>query len=263
MAATWTVIGAGSILPRAGFGPAGYALRPAPGAPVTLFDCGPGSLRALPSLGIGLLEVERIVLSHFHLDHCLDLFAFAFARRNPSLGTPPPLEVIGPRGLLTLVQQAAGALSALARDPAARLLEVAPETCDAALERPGLRLSWTATGHTPEALAWRADLEGGASVAYSGDSPEQPRVAELARGVDLFVCECSHADGQGVPGHLTPSSAARLARDAAARRLLLTHFYPGLEPADAARAAARVFEGEILCARDGAVFELRDRAPGG
>ena len=44
------VLGAGSILPRAGYGCAGYALRPTPDGALTLFDCGPGSLRAL---GVG------------------------------------------------------------------------------------------------------------------------------------------------------------------------------------------------------------------
>jgi ribonuclease BN (tRNA processing enzyme) len=257
VSATWTVIGAGTILPRLGYGPAAYALRPRPGGPVTLFDCGPGTLRSLPAAGIALLEVERIVLSHFHLDHCLDLFAFAFARRNPSLGELRTLEVIGPRGLSRLVEQAEGALTSFARDPAAHWREVDPKQLTGVLEREGLRLSWAATGHTPEALAWRADLADGSSVAYSGDSPEEPRVAELARGVDLFVCECSHADGAGVPGHLTPASAARLARAASCRRLLLTHFYPGLEPEQARERVAADFDGEILCARDGFTLELR------
>lgn len=255
MAARWHVLGAGSILPREGYGPAGYALRPAPGAAVTLFDCGPGSLRGLAPAGIGLREVERIVLSHYHVDHCLDLFAFAFARRNPSLGAPPPLEVIGPRGLSRLVDGGEGALGALARDPAASFVEVDVAAGTPALARGALRLSWTPTGHTPEALAWRADLPG-AAVAYSGDSPETPGVADLARGVDLFTVECSHADERGVEGHLTPSSAARLAQRAGARRLLLTHFYPELEPQAARRVAGRAFAGEILLARDGLAVEF-------
>ncbi|HVS19388.1 MAG TPA: ribonuclease Z [Planctomycetota bacterium] len=250
MGAEWCVLGAGSIQPRAGYGPAGYALRPAAGAAVTLFDCGPGTLRNLPGVGIGLLEIERVVLSHYHLDHCLDLLAFAFARRNPALGTPRPLEVIGPRGLLRLVEGVEGPLGVLARDPALSLVEVEPVAGREPLERGDLRLTWTPTEHTSEALAWRADLPG-AALAYSGDSPETPGVADLARGVDLFTVECSHADGHGVPGHLTPSSAARLAARAGARRLLLTHFYPQIDPEEARVVAARTFAGEILVARDG------------
>jgi ribonuclease BN (tRNA processing enzyme) len=254
---TWTVLGAGTILPQPGYGPAAYALRPAPGAPVTLFDCGPGTLRQLPLRGIALAEVERIVLSHYHLDHCLDLFAFAFARRNPGFPAPPHLEVIGPTGLERLAERAQGSLGAWSRDPSASFVEIDPAAGpEGALERGSLRLTWVATGHTPEAVAWRADLEGGASVAYSGDSPEEPAVAQLARGARLFVCECSHPDGEPSPGHLTPSAAGRLAAASGADRLLLTHFYPAVDPELARAQAARIFAGPIELARDGSTIAL-------
>ncbi|HEX6884963.1 MAG TPA: MBL fold metallo-hydrolase, partial [Planctomycetota bacterium] len=105
-----TVLGAGSILPRAGYGCAGYALRPAPGAPVTLLDCGPGSIRALAAAGIGVGEVRRVVFSHYHLDHCLDLFALAFARHNPALAAVGEIELVGPRGLRERIEGAPGIL---------------------------------------------------------------------------------------------------------------------------------------------------------
>jgi ribonuclease BN (tRNA processing enzyme) len=96
----------------------------------------------------------------------------------------------------------------------------------------------------------------GWSLAYTGDTDEDPAVAELARGVDLFVCECSFPDEEATPNHLTPSSAARLARRAGVGRLLLTHFYPSLEPERARRAAALTFGGPIECARDGSVHPV-------
>jgi ribonuclease BN (tRNA processing enzyme) len=247
VAAVWTVLGAGSILPREGYGCAGYALRPAPGARVTLFDCGPGTIRALAGVGVGLDEVERVVISHFHLDHCLDLFALAFARNNPAFA-PRDLELLGPAGLARLLDRGEGTLGRWARDPRARIGEVPP---GARLEREGLALRCAATGHTPEALAWRADLRGGASVAYTGDTGENFDVAELARGVDLFVAECSFPETQAVPGHLTPSSAGRLAVRAECARLLLTHFYPSVDPEEARASAAKIYRGPIELARDG------------
>ena len=251
MTALWKVLGAGSILPRAGYGSSGYALRPAPGERSTLFDCGPGTLRALGAAGLGLADVERVVLSHFHPDHCWDVFALAFARRNPNLRDLGELELVGPRGLAAWLERGAAVYGSRGwtRFEGARVLEVDPAG-PGGFVREGLALSWTATGHTPEALAWRADLEGGASVAYSGDSGENADVAALARGVELFACECSFPDDAAVAHHLTPSSAARLARAAGCRRLLLTHFYPELDPAEARAVAARTFAGEIELARD-------------
>ena len=127
------------------------------------------------------------------------------------------------------------------------------------LELSDMRLSWVATRHTPNALAWRADLSaasGTVSLAYTGDSGENPDVAALARGVDLFVCECSFADEHATEHHLSPSSAARMALAARARRLLLTHFYPGLDPGAAREVAARTFPGPIELAADRSVHEL-------
>jgi hypothetical protein len=37
---------------------------------------------------------------------------------------------------------------------------------------------------------------------------------------------------------------------------VLTHFYPGLEPAEAREVASRTFRGPIELARDGARFAL-------
>ena len=253
MTATLTVLGAGSILPRPDYGCSGYALRPEPGGPVTLLDCGPGSVRALGAAGIALADVRRVVLSHFHTDHCLDLFALSFARRNPEFDPVPELERAGPRGLARLIDGAPALLGGFVQDPRATTREVEPGepfTAD------GLRFTPAATRHTAEALAWRVDLASGTSLLYTGDTGEQPEVAELGRGVDLFVAECSFPDERAVAAHLTPSSAARLAAAAGARALLLTHFYPGTDPDEARRVAARTFPGPIHLARDGARFEV-------
>src|SRR5882672_9397552 len=179
-----TVLGAGSILPRAYYGCSGYALRPSAGARVTLFDCGPGSIRMLGNVGIALGEVERVVLSHFHIDHCLDVFALAFARNNRAFQPAPPLEIVGPVGLAAMLERGEHSLARIAKDPQATITEVALDgDARAALARPGMRLSCVANGHTSEAVSWRADLDGGASLAYTGDTPANPRVAELALDV--------------------------------------------------------------------------------
>ena len=257
MVAELHVLGAGSILPRSGYGAAGYALRPAPRAPVTLFDCGPGSVRRLAEAEIELADVRRVVLSHYHLDHCLDLFALFFARLNPRFDPVPPLELVGPVGLAQLVENAPLALGRHARDPNVTVheVELGPDGVGR-FGAPELELSCRATEHTREAVAWRATLPDGSSLAYSGDTGEVDAVAEVARGAGLFVCECSFPDEAAVPNHLTPSGAARLAARAGAGRLVLTHFYPETEPAEAREVAAATYAGPIELARDGARFLL-------
>ncbi len=255
--ATLHVLGAGSILPREGYGCAGYALRPGALGPVTLLDCGPGSIRNLARAGVALEDVRRVVFSHYHLDHCLDLFALAFARRNPRFDPVPELELFGPRGLRAMVERAPDALSRWAQDPNARVTEVELDARGrGGFERDGIVFTCAKNGHNPESVSWRIERPGEFALAYTGDTDEDPAVAELAREVELFVVECSFPEQESVKGHLTPSSAARLARDAGAAQLLLTHFYPTNDPARAAEEAARIFRGAVETARDGSVHRV-------
>jgi arylsulfatase len=81
------------------------------------------------------------------------------------------------------------------------------------------------------------------TLAYSGDAAPSETLVELARDVDLFLCEATleRGDLDGEPrGHLAADEAVSLSEAAGARRLLLTHrpaelpLGPGLE---------RAFEG--------------------
>ena len=56
--------------------------------------------------------------------------------------------------------------------------------------------------------------------------------------------------------NLTAGEAGEAAAAAGARRLMLTHFWPGNDRDRARAAAAEAFPGEILVADEGAVVEL-------
>lgn len=248
--AEWIVLGAGAILPRAGYGCSGHALARA-GRKLVLFDCGPGTLRSLGEAGFGVGDIGAVVLSHFHPDHCWDLFALAFARRNPDT-LAGHLELVGPEGLHELLERAGAVFGAQGwvRFEDVTVREVEPRALGRWIELDGLKLAWRATGHTPHALCWRVELGNGLSVTYSGDSGESAELAALARGSSVLVCECSFEEERAMEHHLTPSGAARIALDAGVGKLVLTHFYPSLDPALAAERAAAVFPGPIELSRD-------------
>ena len=67
---------------------------------------------------------------------------------------------------------------------------------------------------------------GGATLAYTGDTGPSERIAELARDADLFVCEATLETGEadGEPrGHLSAEEALESYAASGARNLLLTH----------------------------------------
>jgi ribonuclease Z len=68
----------------------------------------------------------------------------------------------------------------------------------------------------------------GQSFAFVMDTRPCAAAVELARGVDLLVCESTYLTGEqhlaSAYAHLTAAQAARIAAEAGARRLVLTHF---------------------------------------
>ncbi len=99
-----------------------------------------------------------------------------------------------------------------------------------------------------------SELRRGQSFAFVMDTSWCDEAVELARGVDLLVCESTflHADRALAEsyGHLTARQAGELAAAAGARRLVLTHFsqrYP--DAAAFGEEAAAVFP-DVVVAED-------------
>lgn len=103
----------------------------------------------------------------------------------------------------------------------------------------------------------------GQSMAFVMDTRLCDAAIELARGVDLLVTESTflHSEAKEAAeyGHMTAREAAILAREAGARRLVLTHFsqrYPNNRVFG--EEARRVFD-DVVVAEDGKVIAVPDR----
>jgi ribonuclease Z len=91
----------------------------------------------------------------------------------------------------------------------------------------------------------------------------------LAEGADMLVCESTFADADAALardyGHLTAGQAGRIAAEAGARLLVLTHFSQRYDAEDGTRLAAdaaSAFGGEVVLARDLARIPVPPRRPG-
>ncbi len=96
----------------------------------------------------------------------------------------------------------------------------------------------------------------GQAFAFVMDTRPCRAAVELARGVDLLVCESTflHADADlaRAYGHMTARQAGELAAQAGARRLVLTHFSQRYgDDGSLFEAEARAaFDGEVVAADD-------------
>ena len=104
--------------------------------------------------------------------------------------------------------------------------------------------------HSDNAIGIRYRDADGKILCYSGDTDYCDGIIKLANNADLLILECSFPDEGKVKGHLTPSYAGRIAREAKARRLLLTHLYPMCDAYDILAQCRKEFKGDIQIAHD-------------
>lgn len=252
------LIGTGTAIPTKRRGPTALAL--VRDGDATLIDPGPGAIQRACEHGVPLESIRRVVLTHHHPDHSLDLAALLFAHRNPAFASPPfPLQVFGGPGTLDFVGRFRHVYGGWVTLPEGRLEVVEVEPGERELA-PGLRLFATPVEHTPSSLAYRFTLDGGSSFAFSGDTDVCEGAVEVARGADHYVIEAALAEGDPSPGHLCASEAAEIAARAGCRHLILTHFYPGVDLEVARDVAARIFDGPVTLAEDGMRIPL-DSSP--
>jgi ribonuclease BN (tRNA processing enzyme) len=212
-----------------------------------LVDCGASALPALKAQSIDLNAIDGIVLSHLHGDHFGGLPFFLLdaqflARRDR------PLLIAGPPGTTARLDA---------------LMEVCFPKSTGSKWRFDWRVQEIAVGVPSDVLGHSivtAEVihqsgapstalrlsDGDKTFAYSGDTEWTDALLPIARGADLFICECYAFAGSRMTGHLTWEILQPRLRDLAAKRTMLTHMNPSmLARADEARAAG------VLVAEDG------------
>jgi len=285
------VLGTASQMPTRDRNHNGYLLRW--DGEAILFDPGEGAQRQLLLAGESAASITTVCVTHFHGDHCLGLpgmlhrmaqdgvrravdIAFPAAARGDyerlrdvaGAGAPPLTEhPVAGDGLV--LETPRFALRAMALDHRTatvgwRLEEpdsrrMLPERLAAAgvhgpmigrLQREGRVALGDAVVRLEDVSAPRP----GQKLAFVMDTRVCDAAYELARGVDVLVCESTflqeEADLAEAYGHLTALQAGRIAAEAGARLLVLSHYsqrHP--DPSVYAEEARRVHPATVA-ARD-------------
>lgn len=242
-----TVLGSGTCELRAGRGSAAHLVS-AGGANI-LLDAGRGALAAMLAAGVEAAELNAVMLTHHHPDHMADLVPLLFALNyDPALQGGARVSIMGHPGIAPVVD---GLDSALGRwlKPKHNNADFKWLRAGDALEVGEVKITVAEARHIATSLAYRLERSG-ASLVYLGDSEYSEELAEFSQGADLLLANCAATDQRPKKGHMGPAQCGRLAAEAKAGALLLSHMYCGVDPAEALAAAGKVFGGPVLAAFD-------------
>jgi len=246
---TLTVLGSAGGAPTRTNPASGYLVES--GGTAIWLDAGTGTFMELARhTDPGTLAA--VVLSHIHVDHCTDVFGlYGYLAFGPSGIVPVP--VFGPIG-------ASEHLSAFARAGEEHVfhsvLDLVDVVAGSAVAIGDVSIRFGRAVHPVPALVTRFDTPDG-SIVYSGDTGPGSDLAELAKGVDVLLCETTIAgerSAQTYPYHLTAGEAGRVAAEAGVSQLIVTHLASGVDPDRALEEAAAEFHGKIGLAEPGATF---------
>jgi ribonuclease BN (tRNA processing enzyme) len=240
LALTVTVLGCDGSYPGPGGAGSGYLLRGG-GATVWL-DCGPGTLAALQT-HVDLADVDAVIVSHEHPDHRSDLEGFSVActyivcRQGIPVWAPAGVREhgyhTGPPTLMfsDLVDGASFAVH-------------------------GMAFRASRTDHGPETLALRVEADG-RSLGYTADTGPGWEPARLGSPLDLLLSEATFtADREGHSAHLSGRQAGVLARQAGARRLVLTHLWPVTDRTALQAEAEAAYGAPVELAEPGRTYDV-------
>jgi ribonuclease BN (tRNA processing enzyme) len=247
-----TVLGCSGSVPGPDSPASGYLLE-AEGYRLVL-DLGHGAFGALQRY-VDPAEVDAIIVTHLHADHCIDLTAYIVALRYGGAGD----RVRGPEHRIPLIGPS-GTRDRLgaAYDPFARKLglqELFAFSTPASGELGPFALSFAAMNHPVPTTAVRV-TSGDRTLVYSGDTGESDALVSLAHGADVLLCEASVAgDEPYIPDlHLTGKQAGEHAERAGVDRLIVTHVPPWNSRQAAADDAAAAFHGPVEIALPAAEY---------
>lgn len=259
MSGTVTVLGCRAGSPDAGSPASGYLLQS--GDATILLDCGPGVVAAAAAR-VDLTTLDAVVITHQHADHCADLVALAYHRAFPAVC--PPLPLVAPTGFADVLRglDQVWGIPTLAelRGPLTNAFQLTEVDPGARFDVAGLVAQTTAGRHPVPVLCTRWPAF---DLAYTADTGYDRRLARWARGVGILLAEATYtratARSLADHGHLTGTLAGRLATEADAGALVLTHFADRSLAKQTMAEAKAVFAGPVRIAEPGLVLRADGR----
>ena len=216
-----------------------------------LVDAGRGVLMRLAGAGCAPTMLTAVLLTHLHSDHITDLNDVITSSWALNMDDPKPLRIVGPEGTKETVARILHFLDLdigyslahhddLNEPPQVEVTEITKGSLDLSTT---VSISTAPTDHRPvdPTIAFRFDYQE-SSVVVAGDTVPCTDLDQLCNGAKALVHTAIRKDIiETLPlqrakdilnYHSSVEEAAETAQRAGMETLILTHYVPGIPPAE-------------------------------
>ncbi len=231
-----------------------------------VMDLGSGAFGSLQK-HVDPFEVDCLLISHLHPDHCSDLSGYyVYYKYHPLKGSQyidrDPIPSFAPSGAAERFAHAYGLEEGESMEQQFKHIEI---RCGQSAAIGPFEIEAYEVNHPIEAYGFRItgpsehDPSKRVTIGYSGDTDECPGVRAIARDTDLFLSEAAFIEGRDddIPAmHLTGRRAGIIAQEENAKWLVLTHIPPWNDELVTFYEAKEQYSGRLEVAKAGTVYAV-------
>jgi ribonuclease BN (tRNA processing enzyme) len=211
-----------------------------------LIDVGSGSLSRLQKYK-NLLDIDAVILSHYHHDHVADIGVLQYACLVQSY-------VTGHKDILPIYghTEDRGGFEKLTHEFTEGIAYDPNET----LVIGPFSITFLKTKHPVPCYGMRiTDSEN--TLVYTADTSYQDEWITFSKDADVIITDCNfYAEQDGSQaGHMTSIEGARIAKEAKINELILSHLPQYGDQQDLVTEASSIFDGKIYLATEGLTWE--------
>ncbi|WP_029326736.1 MBL fold metallo-hydrolase [Bacillus coahuilensis] len=213
-----------------------------------LLDCGSGALSHMQEY-INPLELDGLILSHYHADHVADVgvLQHAYLIGNKLNNRNETLSIFGHNENEQEFQ----------RLTYKGVTKGRPYDAHSSVTIGPFSIQFLRTEHSVPCFAMKVTCKGKV-IVYTADSAYQPSFIPFAEYADLLLCESNFYVGMDAKsaGHMTSREAGFLALESKVKKLVLTHLPHFGSHETLKKEAEELFKGPVLLADKGLVLEI-------